>query len=89
MREPYSNPAFTPSFFKEPNLFFIRIHKLVLNGFSCCKGRVKRSMMFIPSLCHLMNKGFMPQVESFELSPPAHGFGMVSIGFLVIGDYRP
>ncbi len=87
--KPDSNPAITSSFFKETDLFFVRIHKLVLNGFSYRKGRVKRSMMFISSLCHLMNKRFMSQVKSFELSSPTHRFWMMSISFLIIGDYRP
>ncbi len=45
--------------------------------------------MLIPALCHFVDKSFMPQVKSFQLSLPAKGFGMVGVCLFVIDDYRP
>ena len=45
--------------------------------------------MLISALCHFVDKGFMPQVKSFQLSLPAKCFGMVSICLFAIDDYGP
>ena len=43
--------------------------------------------VFVTTFCHFLDQGFMSQVESFELSPPAHGFGVMGIALFVIGNY--
>ena len=80
------NSAPTSFFVQDPDLFLIRIHKLVLDSVSCRKCRIERSAVFVTAFFHFFDHDFMPQVKSFELSPPAHGFGMMGIALFIIGN---
>jgi len=58
-----SDPAFASSFLEDPDMLLIKINKLVLHGFSCSKGRVKRGMVIISSSSHFFHTSLMPQVD--------------------------